>query len=142
MSARRCGERGQVTIFGVGLVLAMLMIAGVSVDLWRVWSDRRALAEMADSAAAAGANGLDVDVYRSTGELALDPSLAVELARGSLAVQQDREMLSSVDVVDASPEQVVVRLSGRTEFTLLRFVSGAGGFEMTVEAEAAPRAPA
>ncbi len=130
-----------MTIFGLGLVIAMLMIAGVSVDLWRVWSDRRALSEMADSAAAAAANGLDVDAYRMSGELLLDPGLAVEFAERSLASQQDRAMLISVDLLDASPERVVIQLSGETGFTLLGLLSGDGRFEMTVIAEAVPRPP-
>lgn len=136
----RNGERGQVTIFGLGLVLAVLMIGGVSVDLWRVWSDRRALAEMADSAAAAAANGLDVDRYRTAGELALDPDRAEALARQSLGSQRDREMLTSVDRLGMSGEVFVVQLSGETGFTLLRLLGG-DRFEMTVIAEATPRAP-
>ena len=139
---RRCrAESGQVTIFGLGLVIAMLMIAGVSLDLWRVWSDRRALSEMADSAAAAAANGLDVDAYRASGELVLDPGLAVDLAAQSLGSQRDRDMLTSVDLLDATPERVVIQLSGETGFTLLQLVGGAGRFEMVVEAEAVPRPP-
>ena len=50
-------------------------------------------------------------------------------------------MLTSVDLLDASPERVVIQLSGETGFTLLQLVSGDGRFEMTVIAEAVPLPP-
>ena len=37
-------ERGSITFWVLGLAVATLFIGGLSVDLWRVMSDRRELA--------------------------------------------------------------------------------------------------
>ena len=52
-------DRGFLTIWLLGLCLLLLVLGGVSLDLWRVFSERQALAGLADSAALAGAGGLD-----------------------------------------------------------------------------------
>ena len=75
-SAASSGQRGQVTLLGLGLVVVVVFVGGMALDLARAFSERRALAEMADAAAAAGANGIDVVSYRQSGELSLDPALA------------------------------------------------------------------
>ena len=66
------GERGSVTIWGIGLVALLFAFAGLAVDTWRVFTERQALAGLADSAAIAGANGIDEDEFRASGSVALD----------------------------------------------------------------------
>lgn len=127
-----------MTLFGIGLSVMLLFVGGFSLDLWRAHSERRALAEMADAAAAAGANGIDTAVYRSTGELVLDPGLAESLAWESLGGQADRRALVGTPLVGASPGVVVVQIEGEVEMTLLRVLSGGEPLTIVVTAEAVP----
>ena len=69
-------ERGSVTIWGIGLVAVLFGFAGLAVDTWRVFTERQALAGLADSAAVAGANGIDEDAFRADGSVVLDPDEA------------------------------------------------------------------
>src|SRR5262249_52033046 len=78
-SRARAAERGTMTIFLLGTAVAILFLGGLVVDFWRVIAARRELAAMADSAATAGANGLD-DTSLRTGGAALDPAQARSLA--------------------------------------------------------------
>lgn len=136
---KRAGEAGHVTFFGVGMVIVLLFVAGFSVDLWRAFSERRALAEVADAAAAAGANGVDVAAYRSSGELTLDPVLAENLAWQSIGSQPDQRSLSGLPVVNSTTDSIEVLISGKVEMTLLTLFMAGEPFEITVRAEAAPR---
>lgn len=112
-------ERGAVTLWVLGLIFPMLLLGGLSLDLWRGFSERRALAGIADAAAVAGANGLDTDRVYESNEIRLDPALAEELARANLAAQLDDRSLRDWDVV-ATEESVTVRLAGSVDLTLLR----------------------
>jgi Flp pilus assembly protein TadG len=139
MSGGRTGQRGQVTFLGVGLAIGLLMVGGFSVDLWRVLSARRELAEVADAAAAAGANGLDLGHYRRTGELRLDPGLAVALAGENLRQQAlDGDRPPRVTRLDADTARVVVELEGEVPLTLLRLFTVGEPITVTVAAEAVP----
>ncbi len=135
---RRGRERGSITFFGIGMVMVLLFVGGVSTDLWRAFGERRALAEMADAAAAAGANGLDAEAYRSGGATVLDPALAEQYAWESLSQQTDREALSGPPLVVATPEGVVVEVHGEVELTLLQIFTPGEPLEITVVAESAP----
>ncbi|MGH9030897.1 MAG: pilus assembly protein TadG-related protein, partial [Acidimicrobiia bacterium] len=48
-----------MTVWMLGLCLMLLLLGGISLDLWRAFSERRALASAADAAAIAGASALD-----------------------------------------------------------------------------------
>lgn len=139
-SGRRDGrsERGTITLMGIGLSTMLLFIGGFSLDLWRAHSERRALAELADAAAAAGANGIDTDAYRASGDLRLDPQLAEQLAWESIVGQADQRALVGTPVVAATSSVVVVAVEGEVRMTLLRVFSGGEPFTIEVMAEAAP----
>lgn len=131
-------DRGSVTLWVLGLTVMMLFIGGISLDLWRAFSERRALAGIADGAAVAGANGVDVPHFRSTTEVRLDPGLAERLATDNLAAQLDTRSLVEADV-SATPDVVAVTVVGTVDFTLLRVLMGGDDFEVTVQATAEPR---
>ncbi len=133
-----CRQSGQITLLGIGVVVLLLFVGGVSLDLWRVFSERRALAEVADAAAAAGANGVDTAAYRLDGTLQLDQSLATRLALDNVATQTDVGSLTAVQV-DASVEVVVVEVRGEVPLTLLGLFRPAEPFVVVVLAEASPR---
>lgn len=127
-----------MTFLGAGLAVCLLVVGGFAVDLWRVLVERRHWADVADAAAAAGANGVDVDHYRSTGEVRLDPEQAVALAAQSLAGQPDRDGLRGAPRVAADDTTVVVELDAEVDLTLLRLVALAGPVTVTVSASAVP----
>lgn len=131
-------ERGAVTLWVLGLCMMMLFVGGIALDLWRGFSERRALAGMVDAAAVAGANGIDVDYFRETSELRLDPALAEELAIENLAAQTDNHALDNVSV-SATTTEITVRATGTVDFTLLRVFMDDDPFTVTVSATADPR---
>ncbi len=58
-------EKGFFTIWVLGLCMCLFMIGGISLDLWRGFSDRRQLAAMTDAAAVAAASQIDLTAFRS-----------------------------------------------------------------------------
>jgi Flp pilus assembly protein TadG len=119
-------DRAFLTIWLLGLCLLLLVLGGVSLDLWRVFSERQALAGLADSASLAGAGGLDLDAARR-GLVQLDRSDAARRAEASIAGQADRGSLvvSSVKIaVDQDRSEVTVSADGEVHLTLLRLLLG------------------
>lgn len=109
-------ERGSVTIWVLGLSLLLLVFGGLALDYWRALATQRELASVADSAAIAGASGIDEEVYRNTGQVVLN----VGRARGLVfdAVRwQDVEVVAADIVVD--PEVVTVTLVAQVDLGLL-----------------------
>jgi len=126
-----------VTLWLLGLCLLLLTLGGMGLDLWRSFSERRALVNAADAAALAGASAVDEGRYRATGELVLVPDAAIARARASIARQGDVRSLRLVDV-GADIESVHVTVRGEVGFSLLRLVAP-GSFEVRVESAAVPR---
>jgi Flp pilus assembly protein TadG len=122
----------------LGLCVMMLLLGGLSLDLWRAFSERRSLASAADAAAVAGASAIDIEKFRTTNDVRLDPRVATERAHASLADQLDVESLAGVRV-RADRRRVVVETRGRVGFTLLNLVGAGSGFDIRVEAIAEPR---
>jgi Flp pilus assembly protein TadG len=132
-------ERGSITIWMLGLCLMMLLLGGLSLDLWRAYSERRSLASAADAAAVAGASAIDLNAFRANNEVRLVPELAEARARASLANQLDRRSLRGARI-EASRRQVVVETQGRVSFTLLNLLDPGDDFQVRVSATAEPRA--
>jgi Flp pilus assembly protein TadG len=136
MSARR--EAGTITLWLLGVCLLLFALGGVSLDLWRAFSERRSLAATADAAALAGASAIDEEQYRSTGVVALVPVNAESRAREHIARQLDRSALRGIAVhADSAAVTVVVR--GTVGFTLLGLLAPRGEFDVQVTATATPR---
>lgn len=135
----RNDDGGFTVLWVLGLCVIVLFIGGISLDSWRGISERRALSAAAHAAASAGANGIDEDLYRQTGDLRLDPDRAEAIAYDNLARQLDTRSLTGVDVV-ASPERITVTIAGTVDLTLLRLLAPDGEpLTITVTADANPR---
>jgi len=134
MTAR---EEGSVTLWLLGVSIMLIALGGISIDLWRSFSSRRALAAGADAAALAGASAIDEQRYRDSGIVVLLPTVAERRARDSLASQLDQASLLGADVA-ATEQSVTVVVHGRVGFTLLGLLSQ-GSFELEVAATATPR---
>lgn len=133
------GERGSVTLWTVGMCMVLLVLGGLSLDLWRAFSERRALAGVADAAAIAGAGAIDVGALRTGGPVALDPVAAEQAALASAAAQADVRSLTAVRAV-AAPEGVTVTVEGRVALTLLGLLGDLGDLPVQVSATSGPRA--
>ncbi len=120
-------ERGSVTLWMLGLGLMLLTLGGLSLDLWRLAGERRELATMADAAAVAAANGVDVGHFRETGQVRLDPRRASDLALDSLARQpvgSDLDLDADWFSVESDGISVVITLRRTVDLTLLRLAGG------------------
>lgn len=124
----------------LGLSVLLLALGGLSLDLWHVFSERRALVGAADAAAFAGASGLDEAAYRSTGDVVLLPPLAEQLALAAVARQDDLAVLDGPPSVVAAPSSVSVTLRGRVQLSLLKLLApGLDALDLAVTSTAEPR---
>lgn len=120
-------ERASVTMWVLGLAIAMLGLGGLSVDLWRVMAERSEVAVIADSAAVAGASGIDVAHFRATGEIQLLPGDAVFLVDQILAGED-----VVVRAMDVGRQTMTVELEREVPFSLLRVVTFGARSSITV----------
>ena len=116
-------ERGWVTLWGIGLAVALVVFGALVVDVWRVFSERQELGGLADSAAIAGATAIDQLVFRSTGEVILDSSEAPVRASQYLADNAFNlagEVTANIVIVGAPPDDLLsVTLTKDFEFAVL-----------------------
>lgn len=134
-------QEGMVVLWLLGMAVTLLMLGGLSVDLWRVFSDRRALVGVADAASYAGASGIDVDAFRSGLGVVLSEAAARELAERSVASQADTPGLETATVTVApGGTSVTVTVTGRVDLTLMKLLApGQDAIELTVTSTAEPR---
>jgi Flp pilus assembly protein TadG len=132
----RAGERGTITLWVLGLCIALMFLGGLSLDLWRAVAERRQLSSMADSAATAAANGVDVQALRA-GTLRLDPVRARAIALASLDEDAHSTLLDGVDVAVVG-NRVTVTLRDHVRFSLLGVFMGGRQFDIEVHASAQP----
>jgi len=109
-------DRGSVTIWVLGLSMLLLVFGGLALDYWRALAMQRELASVADSAAIAAASGIDEEVYRTSGDVVLEPSRARSLAAAAVS-WQGVDVLTTDVVVE--PASVSVTLTAAVELGLL-----------------------
>ena len=80
MSGAVRDERGVVSTFLAVIALAMLMAAGLAIDGGRKINALLEASHLADNAARTGAQAVDLDTLRTTGDLRLLPDQAVSRA--------------------------------------------------------------
>jgi Flp pilus assembly protein TadG len=78
MSQTLADERGAVSTFLAVIALALLMAAGLAIDGGRKVNALSEASHIADNAARAGAQAVDLDTLRTTGDLQLLPSEATD----------------------------------------------------------------
>lgn len=115
MRRRLRGDRGTVLVFALGGMLLALAVALVLADTSSLFMRRTALMMVADEAAIAAASAVDVAAIYEQGVgdgLAIDPQLAVQRARASVASAQDDRLIDvRLDAVDVWDGVVEVRVS-------------------------------
>jgi Flp pilus assembly protein TadG len=121
--ARWRSEEGSVTVFVVGLTLALMMVAGLVYDGGRILAARRQAHDLADNAARAAAQAVDLDALRSGTPVALDPLDAQVAAEDYLATTgHTGEVAVTADAVEVTvtitTPMVLLQLAGIAERTV------------------------
>ena len=120
-------ESGMVTAFVVIFTLALIVVAGLVLDGGLALAAKVQAIDDAQAAARAGAQAIDSPLYRSTGQITLDPSQATQDAEhylsesghtGTVAVKGEQV---TVTVTISQPTQIL-SLAGINHLT----VSGTG----------------
>ena len=137
MGARVRDEHGMITLWVLGLAVAVLFLGGIGLDFWRAIAVRREVSVMADAAATAGANGLDEPALW-TGRLELDEPRVRQLVASELA-EYPRSTKLRAQSVTVGGGQVVVTLSEDVHFSLLGIFMGRGEFTVQARAVAEPQ---
>jgi Flp pilus assembly protein TadG len=134
-------EQGFFTIWTLGLCVMLLAIGGVSLDLWRGFTERRELAAITDSAAVAAASQLDVAAFKADGTAKLDPVAAKQAA---LSYLQEQSAIANITftnppVITVTNDQVEIEASTEIELTLMKIFQPGGKLEMTTHSAATPQ---
>lgn len=110
---RRRDDEGFTTMWVLGLV-AIVMILGLAVfEVWHVYVVQRRLTAMADSAAAAGAQGINEAALVNSTTPELDPTRASDLAGVRLTADLADAGLKSCAAVDPARTCVVSAVTVR-----------------------------
>lgn len=119
MNARtdRRTERGSVTVFTVIMTVTLIFVAGLVVDGGQVLNAKREAANVAESAARAGAQELDEDAVRGGEPARLDERKAIARAESYLAAS------GYTGAATISGNTVVVNVTARQQMLIL----GIGG---------------
>jgi Flp pilus assembly protein TadG len=124
-------DRGSATAWALGLVVIGLLAAGLVFDGGNAMAAKLEAWHVAQQAARAGADQIDLVLLRTTGTVAIDPPAAEAAARQWLAQ-------AGVDgTVTVTPEQVSVTVTTNTSAVLLAAV-GIGSYTVSASGAAEP----
>ncbi|RKS76298.1 putative Flp pilus-assembly TadE/G-like protein [Actinomadura pelletieri DSM 43383] len=128
-------DRGTIALYTVLFTPIVLLLAGLLVDGGLAIHARQRAADMAEQAARAGADQIDTDALRRTGEPVLDPGRARAAACDMLTAYRDQVTASRCD---ADEQEVVVTVQITVRPQLLGIIPGLGEFRLTSGATARP----
>ena len=123
-----------MTLWVLGLCIALMFLGGLSLDLWGAVAVRREMSAMADAAATAGANGLDEPALRA-GVVELDDARARGLTARTLGEYPRTPALDAARI-DVAGSRVTVTLRDHVDFSLLGIFMGGDHFDVEVHASA------
>jgi hypothetical protein len=116
-----------VTGFAIVMVTAMIAVAGLVLDGGLAVAAKVRAVSIAQSAARAGAQAIDLERYRRTGEIRID------VARATAAAQDWLHRAGATGTVHATPRDVRVEVAATAPTQLLSLV---GVDSLTVHATA------
>ena len=82
---RHRDERGSATVFVIGFTIVLFLCAGLVIDGGLAINKRMRIADDAEQAARIGADSIDVNEFRRTETLVIDPQLARNRISGYMA---------------------------------------------------------
>lgn len=101
----RIDDRGSATVFGLFLIVVVLVLAGAMIEGGNAMSARGHATDIAQQAARAGADKLDLAALRNEGLVRIDPAAAQAAATAFLA------QVGEIGTVTATPTQVSVTVT-------------------------------
>jgi len=131
---RLAGERGSVAISGLLLGVVLAMLVGLVVDVGQAFLARRELSSVADDAALAGSQDIDIPALHE-GRLELNTSRARADALSTIGGYPKTK-----GEVTTSNDRVNVTVTRQVQ-TILGGLVGLRTFTISAHASAAPRAP-
>jgi Flp pilus assembly protein TadG len=131
---RRRDERGAATIFVIGMAIVLLVAAGLVIDGGLAINARMKVADDAEQAARAGADAIDLDALRNTGEVTIEPGLAQSAATDYLS---DLGYGTGQYDVTVAGDSVDVTVRDRVATALLELVN-ISNFDVQAFATASP----
>jgi len=138
-------EDGQTLLLGVGLICVVLALLFVAASATAIYLDLKTLTSLADSAAAAGADGLEEDSYyggngTDTAPAALTDAQVRTNAAADLSAQPSAARLEGVTMISARAadnQTAVVTLQARSRPPFLPWgIVPADGFTITATGSA------
>jgi Flp pilus assembly protein TadG len=130
-------DRGAATIFVVGLSVMLFVLAGLVVDGGLAINARAQAADYAEQAARAGAQEIDEDVLRGSGNVVLDAAAAADAAEAFLAESGFTGRPNADATVDVAGDEVTVGVS-RSYNTIMLSLIGINDFTVSADATARP----
>jgi Flp pilus assembly protein TadG len=124
-------DRGSATGWAIGIVLVVALLAGAVLDGGNAMAARVQALDIAQQAARAGANQLDLAALRNHGQVRLNPNAARDAAQAFLA------QAGVTGTATATATQVSVTVT-RAQPTLLLQAVGIGVISVTATASAVP----
>ena len=131
---RLASERGSIVVSGLLLSLALVMLIGTGVDIAHAFIVRRDLTAIADNAALAGSQQIDLNAWRQ-GTLALSPQAAEQAAETELAANPQISGSATADTTS-----ITVQAKEAFPTGMLRLV-GINTLTVAATATATPRQP-
>ena len=110
------GEEGRISAFVVTVLVAILALAGLTLDGGLALAEKVRANGQAEAAARAGAQALDLGAYRATGTVRLVPTDAAAAARGYLGT------VGQTGIVTVTGDTVTVRVTATHRTQLLALV--------------------
>lgn len=99
-------DRGAATAFLITGAMALFLLLALSIDVGLALSEKNRVFHLAQEAARAGAQEIDLATYRVDGTVALEPTAAATTARSHLAdADADGEVSVDGDVVTVTAER-------------------------------------
>lgn len=119
------GERGSAPLWFLGLALCVLMVGAMSAELWRALGERQEMVAIADAGAVAAASVIDLEHYRATGQLRIDPEEAAARALVVIDGHSGSADLSGAPLIEVAADgsSVTVEVMREVPFGLLRMLS-------------------
>jgi hypothetical protein len=122
-------ERGSASGWAMGTMFVGLLMSGLVFDGGAAMTTKASALTVAQQAARAGADQLDLATLRTTGEVQLDPATAEQVAAGWL------EQADVAGTVSATTERVTVTVTATGSAVLLSVV-GITSYELSATATA------
>lgn len=126
---RLAADRGSATVWALGVVVVLTLLSGAVLDGGNAMAARVQALDVAQQAARAGANQLDLAALRAQGVVRLDPAAARTAAGAFLADA------GATGTVTATAAQVTVSVT-RSQPTLILQAVGVDAISMTATATA------